>query len=95
MALPQEKQPTVENFKAWAAATQVRRQSLEAAIRDDARENVVRFAMREMRKGRSLHEAGDMFLRIAKCAPRRPEAFVQGARKTLIEMGWTPKQERA
>ncbi|MDR6474429.1 hypothetical protein ABIE53_001679 [Burkholderia sp. OAS925] len=95
MALPQEKQATVENFKAWAAATQARRQALEAAIRDDARENVVRFTTREMRKGYSLDEAGDMFLKIARSAPRRPEAFIQAARETLAEMGWTPKRERA
>ncbi|MBT2791209.1 hypothetical protein [Paraburkholderia strydomiana] len=95
MALPEVKKHTVENFNAWIAATQARRQALEATIRDDARENVVRFVMGEMRKGYSLDEAGDMFLKVAKWKPRRPAAFVQAARETLIAIGWTARRERA
>jgi hypothetical protein len=94
MALPEEKQHTVENFKAWSAETQAQRQAMQSAIRDDARENVVRFVMREMQKGYSLDEAGDMFLKVAKWKPRRPDAFVQAARETLAAMGWKAKRER-
>ncbi|MFM0083760.1 hypothetical protein P0D72_33525 [Paraburkholderia sediminicola] len=94
MALSQEKQPTIENFKAWATATQARRQALEAAIRDDARKNVISFVIGEMRKGYSLNQAGDAFLKVAKWKPR-PDAFAKAARETLSELGWLPKRERA
>ena len=94
MALPQEKQPTVEQFKAQMATLQPQRRAALERLRADARANVFSFVAREYPKGYSLDQIGDRFLGIAK-RHRLQDAFVKSARETLTQIGWKPKRERA
>ncbi|SOE67069.1 hypothetical protein SAMN05446935_2934 [Burkholderia sp. YR290] len=92
MALPQEKQLTVNDFKVWFSATQAKRAAHEAKVQRETEANVVGFVMREMRKGFSLDEAGDKCLKIGK---RQTGAVMLAVLDTLSRMGWKPKRERA
>ncbi|CAJ3409452.1 hypothetical protein [Burkholderia pseudomallei] len=82
-----KKMLTVEDFKSWQRVTEAARAEMEADIRSQAVDSLVRYVTREMSKGRSLQQAGDAFLSISRelCFPH---SHIDAARSALIEMGW-------
>ncbi len=93
MALPKEKQRTVEQLKARLADLQAERRAAVAFLRDDAQAKVSEFVERQYAKGYSLDQIGDRFIGIAKAA-HYPAPFVDEARNILTQLGWKPKRER-
>lgn len=81
---------TPDDFKAWFYTTQAERAKREAAIQRKAQEEALGFVQREVEKGLSIQEAGDLLLRYFGHTP--PSAvYGVAAIAALSEIGWVKK----